>query len=135
VEWKYQAPEGGGDMHYSIIRGTKSNILIKQGKEQNYIPELYIEKVGKLSDDLFKTQVNSSIKILQKIYSGISVKKENEYWHVIIPDKYRVGHEAHFSQVMERYLEYLQMGSLPDWEVPNMIAKYYTTTKALELAK
>ena len=23
-------------------------------------------------------------------------------------------------------------GKLPDWEVPNMIAKYYTTTKALD---
>jgi hypothetical protein len=26
-------------------------------------------------------------------------------------------------------------GKLPEWEVPNMIAKYYTTTKALEIAK
>jgi len=24
---------------------------------------------------------------------------------------------------------------MPAWEVPNMIAKYYTTTKGLELAK
>ena len=24
-------------------------------------------------------------------------------------------------------------GKLPDWEVPNMIAKYYTTTQALKM--
>jgi hypothetical protein len=24
---------------------------------------------------------------------------------------------------------------LPAWEVPNMIAKYYTTTKALEMSR
>jgi hypothetical protein len=35
---------------------------------------------------------------------------------------------------MERYLQYLKDGKLPDWEVPCMIAKYYTTTKALEIA-
>ena len=31
--------------------------------------------------------------------------------------------------------EYLNNHNIPDWEVPNMLAKYYTTTKALELAK
>ena len=30
---------------------------------------------------------------------------------------------------------YLKEGKLPDWEVPNMLAKYYTTTAALDLAK
>jgi len=37
--------------------------------------------------------------------------------------------------VTERYLRFLRDGKLPDWEVPNMIAKYYTTTKALEMAR
>ena len=35
----------------------------------------------------------------------------------------------------EKYLKYLVDGKLPEWEVPNMIAKYYVTTKALEMAK
>ena len=48
-----------------------------------------------------------------------------------IPAKYRVGHEAHFGQVTEHFLDYLKEGKLPDWEVPNMLAKYYTTTSAL----
>ena len=58
-----------------------------------------------------------------------------EGWHVVIPDKCRVGHEAHFRNVMDAYLEYLVEGRLPDWEVPNMLAKYYITTKSLELAR
>jgi len=37
--------------------------------------------------------------------------------------------------VTENFLEYLKDGKLPDWEVPNMIAKYYVTTRALEMAK
>ena len=51
------------------------------------------------------------------------------------PGTYRVGHEAHFGQVMQKYLGYLADKTLPDWEVPNMIAKYYTTTQALKLGK
>jgi hypothetical protein len=32
---------------------------------------------------------------------------------------------------MEAYLGYLEAGALPEWEVPNMIAKYRTTTAAV----
>ena len=52
----------------------------------------------------------------------------------MIPDAYRTGHEAHFAEVTERFLRYLEAG-IPDWEVPNIIAKYYTTIRALELAR
>jgi hypothetical protein len=53
----------------------------------------------------------------------------------VIPASYREGHEAHFARVTEKYLGYLKTGKLPEWEVPNMIAKYYTTTEALKLSR
>lgn len=37
-----------------------------------------------------------------------------------VPRKKRVEHEAYFRQVMENYLQYLQDGILPYWEVQNM---------------
>ena len=55
-------------------------------------------------------------------------------WKIVVPEKYHIGHEAHFKQVTEKYLRYLKDGKLPKWEVPNMIAKYYTTTEALKAA-
>jgi predicted dehydrogenase len=47
VTWAYKAPEGAGDTHYSIMRGTKSNLVIRQGADQNYKSALYIEPVNK----------------------------------------------------------------------------------------
>src|SRR5690606_11783625 len=38
VIWNYQAPEGSADTHYSIMRGTKSNLVIRQDKKEKYIP-------------------------------------------------------------------------------------------------
>jgi hypothetical protein len=35
---------------------------------------------------------------------------------------------------MENFLHYLSEKKMPAWEVPNMLAKYYTTTRALETA-
>ena len=44
------------------------------------------------------------------------------------------GHEAHFGQVATRFFDYLRDPKrLPAWERANMLAKYYTTTKGLEL--
>jgi hypothetical protein len=54
---------------------------------------------------------------------------------VEVPDSYRVGHEAHFGQVTDRFLEYLGGEPMPEWEKANMLAKYYVTTKALEMAR
>jgi hypothetical protein len=54
---------------------------------------------------------------------------------VLIPQEYRIGHEAHFRLVTEVYLQYLKEGKMPQWEIANMIAKYYITTEALQLAR
>ena len=50
---------------------------------------------------------------------------------IVIPEAYRIGHEAHFAEVTSRFLQYLRDGKLPDWEEPGMLAKYYVTTQAL----
>ena len=132
VIWNYKAPEGTGDTHYSIMRGTKANLIIKQGAEQHYKPTLYIQPV----DDhaTFEKVVMKQLKQVQSKYHGVELKKFNKEWIVVIPESYSEGHEAHFGRVMERFLEYLQNKNMPDWEVPNMLTKYYTTTKALEVA-
>lgn len=132
VIWAYQAPEGGGDTHYSIMRGTKANLIIRQGAEQNYKPTLYIEPIS--NDKTYETGLNQALTVVQKKYPGVSLKKNDKGWEVEIAEKYKEGHEAHFGRVTEKYLEFLKQGKLPTWEVPNMIAKYYTTTQALKLA-
>ena len=63
------------------------------------------------------------------------MQPHGDAWQVTIPDVYRIGHEAHFGKVMEQYLDYLRDGKLPEWEVPNMLTKYYITTQALALTR
>ncbi len=134
VMWNFQAPEGTKDTHYSIMKGSRCNLIIRQGKEQNYKPQLYVEQAEGIREGVFARALVKAVDDLQGKYPGVVLKKQNGTWHVHIPDKYRIGHEAHFGQVTERYLQYLIDGGLPDWEVPNMTAKYYTNTKALQMA-
>ena len=113
------------------MRGTKADLIIRQDAEQKYIPSLYIES----KEDGLEQRVKEAVALIEKSYPGVAAQKiSDSCWEVVIPQEYRNGQEAHFGQVTERYLQYLQDGSLPEWEVPNMITKYYTTTKALEFA-
>ncbi len=133
VTWKYKAPEGTGDTHYSIMRGTKANLVIRQGGEEGYKPVLYIEPVNK--NEAYETALFTQLVALRIKYPYVGLSRTAGGWEVTIPEKYKEGHEAHFGRVTEKFLQYLKAGKLPDWEVPNMIAKYYVTTQALELAK
>ncbi|NMH89745.1 oxidoreductase [Flavivirga sp. Y03] len=134
VVWNYQAPEATGDTHYSIMRGTRSNLIIRQGSDENYKATLYVESnLGSSYGEMLKEAVINKI---GSQFRGVSAEKVNDtLWKINIPDKFKIGHEAHFAQVTENYLKYLLEGALPEWEKPNMISKYYTTIKAYEMSK
>ncbi|MEZ4992893.1 MAG: putative oxidoreductase C-terminal domain-containing protein [Saprospiraceae bacterium] len=135
VIWNYEAPEGAKDTHYSIMRGTTANLVIRQGAEQNYLPTLYVEPVGETPANFESTLTQALKQQLAEKHPGLDLKASENGWEVIIPEEYKVGHEAHFTQVMKKFLEYLEKGGLPEWEVPNMIAKYYVTTEGYKLSR
>jgi predicted dehydrogenase len=132
IKWNYEAPEGSGDTHFAKMRGTKANILIRQGKEQNYKPVVYLELLNTSTNS--QKNLMDAIESLQNLYPGLAVMKVGEEWELIIPEKLKVPHEEHFAEVVKKYLTYLKGTELPEWEVPNMLAKYYTTTMAAEMA-
>ena len=134
VEWKYQAPPGGGDTHYSVMRGTQCDLVIKQGAREKFLPTLYIENVKGIAMKDFTARLQETLDTLP--YDSLSFEKtDNNSLKINIPAKYRVGHEEHFGQVTAKFLEYMKEGKLPEWELAGMITKYYTTTSALKLAK
>ena len=135
VIWNFVAPEGTGDTHYSVMRGTRCNLVIRQGETEGYKPMLYIEATDPATQEEFCKALESGIEKLATRYPGIVLKDVEDFtWILEIPDSYKVGHEAHFGQVTEKFLGYLKAGTLPEWEIPNMIVKYYTTTEGMKRA-
>jgi type 1 glutamine amidotransferase/predicted dehydrogenase len=127
VIWNYET-KIGGDTHYSIVKGTRADLEIKQGEKENFITQLYINPKVEISE----SEVKSEIEKLAKKYPGLTVSKDGGVFKVGIPEKYRTGHEAHFAEVLERFMEYYQVNNLPDWEVSNILLKYFTTIQAFE---
>jgi hypothetical protein len=131
VLWDLEAPPGGGDTHLAVFRGAHSRIEVRQGKEEGFRPELYVvpEKPSAL-----EVALQRRIAALQSSFPGIASEQRGSLFRVTIPDSYRVGHEAHFGQVTRQFLRYLSKeASLPGWEKPNMLAKYYVTTGGVEI--
>jgi predicted dehydrogenase len=135
VVWNFEAPPGAGDTHFSIMRGTKARLVIRQGKEQNYKPVLYVERLPSVSAAAHDAALKDAVASVQAKYPGVSVEREGDAWKVVVPAKYDVGHEAHFAQVTSAFLSYLRDGKMPAWEVPNMLVKYHTIMRAYEKSR
>lgn len=134
VQWDYEAPEGGNDTHFTMIRGTRSNLVVRQGMEQNYRATVYVEPADGVTMQELQPAFASMMTRLQQQYPGAGYVEVPGGWELQIPDEFHYGHEAHFGMVAQSFFQYLRQGALPDWEVPNMIAKYYITTHGRELA-
>ena len=138
VIWNFMAAvgtEGTGDTHYSVVKGSKANVEIRQGAEQKYKPMLYV--VSKINDDVeYEATLRRTLRSLGDKYPALDIKKTADHeWQIVIPADIIKTHEQRFSSVMKVYLNYLKQGEIPAWERSQMVSKYYTTTKALEIAK
>jgi len=133
VTWAWQAEPGAGDTHYSIMRGTNSSLVIRQGKEQGYQPVFSVES-NRFKEEAFRNTFERVFRIVAKTYPGISYLLIGNAAVFDIPAVYKEGHEAHFARVTEKFLDFLSKGKMPSWEVPNILVKYKLTTEALNLA-
>ena len=132
VLWRWEAPAGSGDTHFALYRGSKSSVEVRQGEEENYQPELYVAP----RHPGVKAALEGRIAALAGRYPGIAAEDRGGRWRIAIPGVYRVGHEAHFAQVTRQFFDYWRHPeTFPAWENPNMLAKYFTCTKGVELSR
>ncbi|HWX18847.1 MAG TPA: putative oxidoreductase C-terminal domain-containing protein [Candidatus Binatia bacterium] len=134
ARWRFEAPPGAKDTHHSLLRGTRANLVINQGEAQHFQATLYVESKSGVPADEFEKTLRGAVSKLCATWPGVDVKPAGNLWEIVIPEKYSVTHEAHFAQVTERFLHFLAGEKMPDWEVPNMLAKYYVSTEAYRLS-
>lgn len=127
VEWAFEAGEGRGDTHYSHLNGTRSRLVIRQGAEQEFKPKLYIEP----AQGLRAAEIESGFERVRKKFPGVELKQVGSIFEVYVPPVYHIGHEAHFAQVLQKFLEYRKAGKLPEWEHAGMMVKYELLMRSL----
>jgi predicted dehydrogenase len=136
VKWGFAPAPGASDSEIAIFRGSKARVEVRQGAEQHYRAEVYVvpNQTSAMAETVRALQ--RRVDLLQGVYPGLAFEQQSDRLHIIIPDRYRIGHEQHFALLTEQFLQYVRAaGSEPDWEKPNMLAKYYVTTKGVDLAR
>jgi predicted dehydrogenase len=100
VIWALEAPAGGGDTHYSIMRGSKSDLVIEQGPKTGNKPELYVDPKGNVDE------LENSLKafVEKSGHCGLTVVREGDRLRLDIADKLRTTHEEHFAAVRNDFI-------------------------------
>lgn len=128
--------EGVSDTYVATFRGTASAIEVRQGERENFRPEVYIVPNSPDTHAQIRAALEAKVEQLQSAFPGIAVEDLGTELLLTIPAPLRTSHEAHFAEVTRQFFAYLKdPKALPAWEKPNMLAKYYVSTKGVELAQ
>lgn len=136
VSWDYEAAPGAGDRHSASVRGTRARVEIRQGPDTKHRTELYIVPANPAEHAQVASAAKARVAALQATFRGVAIEDSGRELHVIVPDEFRTGHEAHFAEVTRTFLEYVRNPkAIPAWEQAAMLAKYYVTTGGVELSR
>ena len=136
VIWDWEPAPGSGDTHYAFYKGSRARIEVRQTQADKLRPELYVVPASAGERNQVLAAVRARVAALQKDFAGVTVEERGQEIHVAIPETFRVGHEAHFAEVTREFLRMLRdRRVLPAWERPNMLAKYFVSTKGTELSR
>jgi hypothetical protein len=128
VKWEYEAPAGVKDSYFASYEGTHSRIELREGAAEHYLPEVFvIPGLG------YREPVLARLKAMRP--SGV-VEPSGEALHVVLTPADRTRDENYFGLLADGFLGYVRdPKTLPAWETPNMVAKYYITTRCVQLAR
>lgn len=130
--WYLDEPAGGGDTHRSLIKGTLSDLMIRQLPEHGFQTELLI--VPREEKSQVEKAVQKCLSSWSARYPGVSATREKNALLIKIPDGLRTTHEQHFCQVRDAFLEHLDKGTEPAEHRACMVAKYTLLAEARKKA-
>ena len=134
VVWNFRAPQGTGDTHDSLMRGTKAEVFIRQGPKEGFKPVLYVRSRGDAVAT--KRALDVALAKIARDWPGVTSRATDDagVWRIAYPKAYDIGHEAHFSQVVQTYLDWMKAGCEDPLYIDNMLVKYYTIVEAWKKA-
>jgi hypothetical protein len=132
TQWEFESL--CGDTHQSYARGTRATISIRQ--QPSGRAELFVGAADPADYSAVLKKLREKCDSLQRDLAGLSVADFGTEAQVLIPESWRASHEDHFGAVMDEFVRYFHTPrAVPPWERPNALARYYITTKAVEMAR
>jgi predicted dehydrogenase len=131
--WHLAIPEGGGDTHHAIARGTRADLIVEQGPGTGFRTELTVRPT--LLDVDYARALHAGVAALRERFPGVRVEPTGSAFRVAIPEALRTTHEEHFAAVLDQFLGYVDRGQWPDSLGPDLVTKYTLLARAAELSR
>ena len=131
--WELAIPQGGGDTHHAIARGSKADLIVDQGPATHFKTELVVRPVAGGSD--YPRILETAIASLQGEFPGLGVEPMEAAFRIVIPPALRTTHEEHFAAVLEAFLDCVDQGSSTENNGADLIAKYTLLARAAEMSR
>jgi predicted dehydrogenase len=126
--WYLEEPPGGRDTHRSLIKGTRSDLMVRQLPEKDFKTELLV--VPRNDRQGIEKAVQRCLQKWSPAYPGLSISSDRNALRIDIPDHLRTTHEQHFYKVRDAFLGFLDSGTEPPEHRVCTIAKYTLLAKA-----
>ncbi len=130
--WNLAIPEGGGDTHNAILRGTHADLVVDQGRETGFATRLSVHP--RSPGPAYSKALADAVAALQPQYPGLTAEPDGDMFRIGIPKALRTTHEEHFAAVLEDFVGYLDRREQPDNLGPDLITKYTLLARAKELS-
>ncbi|MBI1394978.1 MAG: oxidoreductase [Betaproteobacteria bacterium] len=130
--WNLAVPEGGGDTHHAIVRGTRAELVIDQGPDTGHRTRLTIRPVA--GGARYDAVVRSAESRLQHDFPGLAIDRDGDVYRVGVPGRLRTSHEAHFGAVLAQFLGYVENGRWPASLGPDLVTKYTLLARAKQIS-
>jgi predicted dehydrogenase len=128
TRWERSAPPGGGDLHRSVIRGTRSLVRVEQSPATGFRRRLSIEPRG--AAERVRTALERALAAWRGAHPGLSLAPAAAGWEVRVPPALDPGHERHFPRVLAEFLALVEAGRLPARLATDTLAKYTLLAQA-----
>ncbi len=136
VVWEFEPPAGGKDTELAVFRGSRARVEVRQGKKENFVPEVYVVPNRTEDRALVAHALRQGLQRLGPTLGTFAIEEAGEGFHIAISARQRISHEAHFALLVRQFLAYHQQPhTVPSWETAFMLAKYFVTTEGVRLGR
>ena len=126
--WYLDEPPGGKDTHRSLVKGTRSDLMIRQLPETGFNTELLI--VPHENEEQVEKAIQDCLTKWSDRYPGLSAVPEKNSLRIDIPDDLRTTHKQHFYRVRDAFIENLDQNIAPPEHRACTLAKYTLLAEA-----
>ena len=136
VPWDWEAPAGAGDTHYAVYKGSRARVEVRQSKADNYRTEVYVVPNAGADRAAGACRGAGACGGAAGPVAGRRRGRAPRRDPPVDPGE-RSASDTRRTLPRSRATSSATCatrGTLPAWERPNMLAKYYVTTTGTEMS-